>query len=89
MSSRLIKKHTSHQQKIGTGFTRSRYCYYRELNRDVEWIFTDHAIKLSKIRIFCRISNFLLEFELLFDQVRILHLAKSIFTQQIIELLYH
>ena len=50
MSDRLIKKHAYHQQKIGTGFTRSRYCFYRELNRDVEWIFTNHAIKLSNIR---------------------------------------
>ncbi len=50
MSNRLIKKHTSHQQKVGTGFASSRYCFYRELNRDVEWIFTNHAIKLSNIR---------------------------------------
>ncbi len=50
MTNRLIKKHASHNQKIGTGFTRSRNCFYRELNRDVEWIFTNHAIKLSNIR---------------------------------------
>jgi len=50
ISHRVIKKHNQQQQKIGTGFTRSRFCFYRELNRNVEWIFTNHAIKLNKIR---------------------------------------
>ena len=50
ISQRLIKSHDREQQKIGTGFTRSRFCFYRELNRNVEWIFTNHAIKLNHIR---------------------------------------
>ena len=49
-SHHLIKKHSAQNQKIGTGFTRSRFCFYRELNRNVEWIFTNHAVKLNRIR---------------------------------------
>jgi len=50
ISRRHIRNHVREQQKIGTGFTRSRFCFYRELNRNVEWIFTNHAIKLNRIR---------------------------------------
>ncbi len=49
-SHHIIKKHNRQQQKVGTGFTRSRFCFYRELNRNVEWIFTNHAIRLNRIR---------------------------------------
>jgi len=50
MSKRTLKIHAQNQQKVGTGFARSKYCFYRELNRQVDWIFTNHAVKLSKIR---------------------------------------
>jgi len=50
MSDRIINAHAQHQQKIGTGFARSKFGFYRELNRQVEWIFTNRALKLSAIR---------------------------------------
>jgi glycerophosphoryl diester phosphodiesterase len=50
ISDSRIRKHAGRNQKTGTGFVRSRYCFYRELNRGVEWIFTNHALKLRKIQ---------------------------------------
>ena len=46
----LIRKHAMLNQKAGTGFVSSRYCFYRELNRGVEWIFTNHALRMLAIR---------------------------------------
>jgi glycerophosphoryl diester phosphodiesterase len=46
----LIRRHHSQGQKLGTGFIASRFCLYRELNRGVDWIFTNHALKLGAIR---------------------------------------
>jgi glycerophosphoryl diester phosphodiesterase len=45
-----IRMHAGRNQKTGTGFVRTRNCFYRELNRGVEWIFTNHALKLRKIQ---------------------------------------
>lgn len=50
MTERLIKKHRNHSQKIGVGFVSSRSCLYRELGRNVDWIFSNHAIALSRVR---------------------------------------
>lgn len=50
LSNRHIKKHRRAVQKIGVGFVRSRFSFYRELNRNIDWIFTNHAIKLHRIR---------------------------------------
>lgn len=50
ISNNKIKKHRRQIQKVGVGFVRSRYSFYRELNRNVDWIFTNHAIKLNRIR---------------------------------------
>ena len=46
----LIRRHHQQEQRLGTGFIASRYCFYRELNRGVDWIFTNHALKLRAIR---------------------------------------
>ena len=45
----LLKKHSDMQQKVGTGYIRSKNCLYRELNRGVEWIFSNNAGDLQKI----------------------------------------
>jgi glycerophosphoryl diester phosphodiesterase len=50
LNQRLLGIHHSHGQKLGTGFTGSRQCFYREINRDVDWIFTNRALKLKQIR---------------------------------------
>jgi len=46
----LIRRHHQQGKKLGTGFIASRFCLYRELNRGVDWIFTNHALKLGAIR---------------------------------------
>ena len=44
---RLQRRHAEAGQVIGTGFPRSRNCLSRELNRGVEWIFSNHAVLLQ------------------------------------------
>lgn len=50
LSSRLLDLLHARGQKLGTGFAASRQCFYRELNRNVDWIFTNRALKLKLIR---------------------------------------
>lgn len=50
LNAQLVSQHRAKGQKIGTGFATSRFCFYRELNRGIDWIFTNHALKLSDIR---------------------------------------
>jgi glycerophosphoryl diester phosphodiesterase len=45
----LLKKHHLQKQCVGTGYIGSKNCLFRELNRGVEWIFTNHAVKLQAI----------------------------------------
>lgn len=45
----IQRKHESAGQKIGTGFVASRNCLFREVNRKVEWIFTNDAAHLLRI----------------------------------------
>jgi glycerophosphoryl diester phosphodiesterase len=44
-----LKKHWKSKQKVGTGYINSKNCLFRELNRGVEWIFSDNAVELQKI----------------------------------------
>ena len=46
----LLAAHRARGQKIGTGFAASRYCLYRELNRGIDWIFSNRAGELAAIR---------------------------------------
>lgn len=50
LGAKLIQRHHHRQQKLGTGFTTSRFGLYREINRGVDWIFTNHAVRLESIR---------------------------------------
>lgn len=50
LNDRVLLRHRRSGQKVGTGFVASRSCFYRELNRGVDWIFTNHALKLEAIR---------------------------------------
>ena len=45
----LLKKHHLQKQSVGTGYIYSQNCLFREINRGVEWIFTNHAVKLRSI----------------------------------------
>lgn len=43
----LRRRHAAAGQVIGTGFPRSRRCLYREIQRGVEWIFSNDAAYLQ------------------------------------------
>lgn len=45
---RLIKKLSSHNISVGTGFINSKYCLFRELNRGVTWLFSDRAAEIQE-----------------------------------------
>jgi glycerophosphoryl diester phosphodiesterase len=45
----IIKLHHDQHQKVGTGYIGSKNCLFRELNRGVEWIFSNNAAELQKI----------------------------------------
>ena len=44
-----LKRHVKIQQKTATGYVNSKNCLFRELNRNVEWIFSDNAVELQKV----------------------------------------
>lgn len=45
----LLKKHHSQNQSVGTGYIRSKNSLFREINRGVEWIFSNNAVELQGI----------------------------------------
>jgi len=45
----IIEKHHKQKQRIGTGFISSKNCLFRELNRGIEWIFSNNAVELQNI----------------------------------------
>ncbi len=45
----LLKKHWDMEQKVGTGYIGSKNCLFRELNRDIEWIFSNNAAEMQAI----------------------------------------
>jgi glycerophosphoryl diester phosphodiesterase len=50
LSDHLIRRHRQAAQGTGTGFVASRNCLFRELNRGVDWIFSNHAAALQALR---------------------------------------
>jgi len=50
IGNRLLQRHQALGQQVGTGFAASRFCFYREVNRGIDWIFTNRARKLAAIR---------------------------------------
>lgn len=52
----MIFRHHQKNQKVGTGFVESVNCLFRELNRGVDWVFSNDAEKLqSKINAWLKI----------------------------------
>ena len=49
LNNRLKRRHDQAGQKLGTGFPASRNCLYRELNRGVQWIFSNDAVALQAV----------------------------------------
>jgi len=50
VGNRLLQHHRAAGQQVGTGFAASRFCFYREVNRGIDWIFTNRAARLAAIR---------------------------------------
>jgi len=44
---KIVKKHLDYGQKIGVGYPKSKNNLFREINRGVEWIFCNDAVKVS------------------------------------------
>jgi len=49
LTSAIAEKHRNHRQRVGTGFINSRQCLYREVNRGIDWIFSNNAVGLQAI----------------------------------------
>ena len=45
----ILSKHRAGGQEVGTGYPRSKNCLFREINRGVEWIFSNNAAELQAI----------------------------------------
>ena len=46
----VVKKHLNAGQEIGTGYPNSRNGLSREINRGVNWLFSNDAEELDRIR---------------------------------------
>jgi glycerophosphoryl diester phosphodiesterase len=44
-----LERHKAFRQHLATGYVNSKNCLFRELNRGVEWIFSDNAVALQKV----------------------------------------
>jgi glycerophosphoryl diester phosphodiesterase len=44
-----LSKHRKKGQHVGTGYPASKNCLFREINRGVEWIFSNNAGELQGI----------------------------------------
>lgn len=49
LTKKVQRRHEAAGQRIGTGFIHSRNALFRELKRDVEWIFSNQAVKMQGI----------------------------------------
>ncbi|MGB5747330.1 MAG: glycerophosphodiester phosphodiesterase family protein [Desulfobacterales bacterium] len=49
LTSAILKKHHKKGQQVGTGYPASKNCLFREVNRGVEWIFSNNAGDLMAI----------------------------------------
>ncbi len=45
----LIEQHRQQTQKLGSGFANSRNVLFREINRNMDWIFSNHALAMHNI----------------------------------------
>jgi glycerophosphoryl diester phosphodiesterase len=46
----LLRRHQNLGHHTGTGYIGSKYCLFRELNRQVEWLFSNNATEIRTIR---------------------------------------
>ena len=50
LNSKMISRHHRRGQQVGSGFAASKYGLFREINRGVDWVFSNHALRLEAIR---------------------------------------
>jgi glycerophosphoryl diester phosphodiesterase len=50
LSRALISRHHRQGQQLGSGFAASKSGLFREINRGVDWIFSNHAVRLQALR---------------------------------------
>ena len=53
MTKSYLIKHKMENQKVGTAYIKSKNSLFRELNRGVEWVFSNNAIEIQSIRNAC------------------------------------
>ena len=49
ITERVKTRHQGIGQKVGTGYANSRNCLFREINRGIDWIFSDSALDMHSI----------------------------------------
>ena len=49
LTNTILKEHHKKGQQVGTGYPGSKNCLFREVNRGVEWIFSNNAGELQEI----------------------------------------
>jgi glycerophosphoryl diester phosphodiesterase len=49
LNNAMLAKHHTLGQQVGTGYPASKNCLFREINRGVEWIFSNNAVELQGI----------------------------------------
>lgn len=57
LDNKTVEAHHRLSQKIGTGFIQSRNSLFREVNRGIDWIFSNDAVQLQQILDTCLVSN--------------------------------
>jgi len=50
LSRALISRHHRQGQQLGSGFAASKYGLFREINRGIDWVFSNHAVRLEVLR---------------------------------------
>ena len=53
LTNSYLIKHKMQNQMVGTAYIKSRNSLFRELNRGVEWVFSNNAIEIQSIRNSC------------------------------------
>ena len=49
INSRMAAQHQAQGQQVGVGYPRSANSLFREVNRGVDWIFSNHACEMQKV----------------------------------------
>ena len=50
LGNEILEKVHNKNQILGTGYIRSKNLFFREVNRGVNWIFSNHAVEVEKMR---------------------------------------